>query len=291
MKYAAIDIGSNAVRLLFSTVQKNGRKIIVKKSDLIRVPVRLGGDVFSKGTISKKNEEKLLKAMTAFRNLIDIHAPEAYRACATSAMREAQNGAEIVKKIKKLANIKIEIVDGIEEAELICNNYSSQEQKGTVMFIDVGGGSTEISVFSGRSIKESQSFKLGTIRLLKNKEEISEWKRLKDFCGYIRAGYPDLAAIASGGNINKLVKLSGKSKKEISLKTLKEVYAELEAYSYEERISILGLKPDRADVIIPASQIFLAIMESTGLKKLHVPQIGLSDGIVIDLYQKSKQTH
>jgi exopolyphosphatase / guanosine-5'-triphosphate,3'-diphosphate pyrophosphatase len=288
LKFAAIDIGSNAVRLLFSTVQKTGRQVSVKKADLIRVPVRLGSDVFTKGTISKKNEERLIKAMIAYRNLIDIHQPESYRACATSAMREAANGDDIIKRIKKEAHIKIDIIDGLEEAKLICNNYYSQkDQHGHVMFIDVGGGSTEISVFSGRTIKESCSFKLGTIRLLNNKENAGEWIKLRNYCVKIKNKFEDFTVIASGGNINKLIKFAGKGKGgEFSYKKLQEVYTMLSQYTYEERIKILGLNADRADVIIPAALIFLSVMEGTGVKKLHVPQIGLADGIVIDLYQQ-----
>lgn len=291
MKFAAIDIGSNAVRLLFSNIDKSGRKLIAKKSDLIRVPVRLGSDVFEKGHITKKNEERLVKSMIAFRHLIDIHSPVAFRACATSAMREAGNGAEIVKRIRKEANIKIEIIEGGEEAKLICNNYhSQQEQKGNVLFIDVGGGSTELSIFSGRTIKESHSFKLGTIRLL-NHPQTTEFKRLREFCASIRNKYEDINAIASGGNINKLVKFTKKNKdNDISFKKLKEIHTMLSQYTYDERIQIFGLNPDRADVIVPACLIFTAVMEGVGLRQLHVPQVGLADGIVIDLFQRHQET-
>lgn len=289
MKFAAIDIGSNAIRLLFSTVRKEGKKIKVKKDDLIRVPVRLGADVFSKGQIGKRNEERLLKAMFAYRNLIDIHAPESYRACATSAMREAANGDQILKRIKKETGIKVEIISGIEEANLICNNYYSQTGvSGNVMFVDVGGGSTEISLFSGRTVKKTESFNLGTIRLLNNKDEAEEWNRLKEFCALITAKYDDISVIASGGNINKLVKFSGKKEKELSLKKLRETHAMLSSHTYLERMEKFGLNPDRADVIIPASVIFITIMEAAHLKKIMVPQIGLADGIIVDLYQKAE---
>lgn len=288
MKFAAIDIGSNAVRLLFSAVHPNGKKITVKKADLIRVPVRLGADVFSKGIISKRNEERLVKAMIAFKNLIEIHAPENFRACATSAMREATNGEQLIKRIRKETGIKVEIIDGIEEAGLVCNNYYSQtDHQGNVLFIDVGGGSTEVSVFSGRTVKKSCSFKLGTIRILNNKDDVTEWKKLKDFCSQINEKFENITAVASGGNINKLVKFSGKKADELSLKKLKEIYAMLSSYSYEERILKFGLNPDRADVIIPACLIFISVMEAASVRKLHVPQVGLSDGIIVDLYHKS----
>lgn len=292
MKFAAIDIGSNAVRLLFCNVYDDNGKISFKKAELIRVPIRLGEDSFLRGKISSKKVEKLVTAMKAFKNLIDVYDAVDYRACATSAMRDAENRYDIVERVRKEAGIKIEIVDGKTEADIIFSNHIEEhlDKSNNYLYIDIGGGSTEITLFSKNKAVVSQSFNVGTIRMLHNQIDKEYWSYFKTWVQEITQGYKPLIAIGSGGNINKLFKMTGrKPNKPIPTVKLKNLYEVLESYTYEERIQVFGLNPDRADVIIPASKILLSILKKADIEKIIIPQIGLSDGIVHQLYEKHKE--
>lgn len=292
MKFAAIDIGSNAIRLLFCNVFNGKSDPVFKKEELIRVPLRLGEDVFLKGKISEEKIEKLIKSMKAFKCLIDVHEAIDYRACATSAMRDAANGNEIIERVKKEAGITIEIIDGATEADIIYSNHIEQnlDPNGSYLYIDVGGGSTELTLFSKNKVMASRSFNIGTIRMLHNQVSKELWSEFKEYVKTIGKDYKPLMGIGSGGNINKLFAMSRKKQsKPIMYSKLKSIFEMLEAFTYEERVRQLGLKPDRADVIIPASKIFLTVMKNAEIEKLLVPQIGLSDGIVHLLYEKHKK--
>ena len=291
MKLAAIDIGSNAVRLLFCNVIAENGTTSFKKAELIRVPIRLGEDVFIKGKISARKEEKLITAMKAFRYLIDAYDAVDYRACATSAMRDADNRWDIVNRIRKEAGIKVEIIDGKTEADLIYANHIAEfmDKGNSYLYIDVGGGSTEITLFSKNKVVASQSFNIGTIRMLHQQVEKEYWNYFKKWIREVTDGYKPLMAIGSGGNINKVFKmLRKKENKPVAIGKLRSLFELMESYTYEERISIMGLNPDRADVIMPATRIFLTVMKNAGIEKIYVPQIGLSDGIVHELYEKQK---
>jgi|TARA_R110000868_G_scaffold126870_1_gene334185 exopolyphosphatase/guanosine-5'-triphosphate,3'-diphosphate pyrophosphatase len=287
-KYAAIDIGSNAMRLLVvNIVEQEGKETQFNKSSLVRVPIRLGQDAFTVGEISAENIDRMCDAMTAFNLLMKVHKVQDYRAFATSAMREAYNGKEVVELIQEKANIKIEIIDGKKEAAIIASTDLNHLLKldHTYLFVDVGGGSTEFTLFSNGKLVNSRSFKAGTVRLLNNMvcdvvwEEIEKWIRVNT------ADYEEISIIGSGGNINKLFKMSGKlQEKPLSYIYVNSQYAFLNSLSYEQRISELGLNPDRADVIIPAVRIYLNAMKWSGARQIYVPKIGLSDGIVKAMY-------
>jgi exopolyphosphatase/guanosine-5'-triphosphate,3'-diphosphate pyrophosphatase len=291
LKFAAIDIGSNAVRLLFCNVYDDDGKIILKKAELIRVPIRLGEDSFITGKISEEKTEKLVDAMNAFKNLIKVNEVVDYRACATSAMRDAENGKSVIERVFKETGVRIEIIDGKTEASILYSDHIQEklDRNTSYLYIDIGGGSTEISLFSkGKSIG-SQSFNIGTIRMLHNQIDKAYWTNFKNWIEDLTKNYKPLVAIGSGGNINKLFKMSGrKPNKMISTEKLKSLYAVLESYTYEERIKILGLNPDRADVIIPASKILLTILKKAGIENTIVPQTGLADGIIHQLYKSKK---
>lgn len=287
LKFAAIDIGSNAMRLLFVNVIENEDDAIFKKSSITRVPIRLGGDVFTKGKIGKEKKQKLLDAMIAFKHLMLVHDVTDYRACATSAMREASNGKEMVSLIKKQAGIDIEIIDGKTEAEIIYNNriidFLDTDQ--SYLYVDIGGGSTEITLFSNSIAITSKSFNIGTVRLLNELVEKKEFDYLKSWLKEIKEEYPNLIVIGSGGNVNKLLKMSRKKEgKVLPVKSLKRVYNFIKTYNYEDRIKVLGLNPDRADVIIPASDLLFKITKWSGANEIIVPKVGVADGIVKQLY-------
>ncbi len=291
-KLAAIDIGSNAIRLLIQNViEEPDKKTLFKKSSLIRVPVRLGQDSFTIGEISERNEERMTNTMKAFRLLMDVNGVEDYMACATSAVREANNGYEIVEKIYGASGVKIEVIDGKKEAAIIASTDLKQliQTDQSYLYIDVGGGSTELTLFAEGKIKLSKSFKIGTVRLLNNMVDESSWKSMEQ---WIRGNVQDngpMSIIGSGGNINKLHKMSGRKEGEsLSYIWLNSQYHFLQRMSYSDRITQLGLNPDRADVIIPAAKIFLSAAKWSGSKKIHVPKIGLSDGIIKTMYYSQK---
>uniref|UniRef100_UPI00404B6334 Ppx/GppA phosphatase family protein n=1 Tax=Gelidibacter sp. TaxID=2018083 RepID=UPI00404B6334 len=287
-QYAAIDIGSNAVRLLVSNIiEQKGKPTLFKKSSLVRVPIRLGADVFLNNQISKENELRLLDTMNAFRLLMQSHKVVAYKACATSAMREADNGNDIVKLIAKHSKIKIDIIDGEEEAAIIAatdlNSYIDSSK--TYLYVDVGGGSTEFTVIHQGETVASKSFKIGTVRLLNDIVNKEAWFDLEAWIKQHTKDYEKIDLIGSGGNINKIFKISGKpAGKPLTYFYLTSFYQMLQSYSYEERITELDLNQDRADVIIPATRIYLSAMKWSGARDIFVPKIGLSDGIIKSVY-------
>lgn len=293
--YAAIDIGSNAVRLLIKQVEENTEgKANFRKEMLLRVPLRLGFDVFAMGKISEEKEKNLMRLMKIFRHMMKIYDVKAFRACATSAMRDAQNGKDIIKRIKKKTGIEIEIIDGQEEAKTIYNNHNEymEDRNGNYMYVDVGGGSTEINLLSQGTLVCSRSYNIGTVRILNQAVTDAEWERLKNDMQELAASYEKTNIIGSGGNINKLYKLADKKdkrKQRITVDTLKKLHDELKALSVEERMEKYQLKPDRADVIVPAGDIFLNIAEWIHATHIYVPVIGLADGIIDELYVQHKQ--
>jgi len=287
-KFAAIDIGSNAMRLLITNiVEQEGKTAQFNKNSLVRVPIRLGQDSFTVGEISEENILRMIDAMTAFRLLMKVHKVEKYMAFATSAMREAYNGNEVVEIIKEKAGINIEIIDGKKEAVIIASTdlHHLLKSDKTYLYVDVGGGSTEFSLFSDGKIVISKSFKAGTVRLLNEMVRDVLWQEMERWIKINTKDYEEVTLIGSGGNINKLFKMSGKLQdKPLSYIYLNSQYAFLNSLSYEQRISELGLNPDRADVIIPATQIYLNAMKWSGARNIYVPKIGLSDGIVKAMY-------
>ena len=291
--YAAIDIGSNAVRLLIKEIKEEQGKAHFSKVLMLRVPLRLGFDVFDIGKISEKKEKNMIRLMKAFRHLMKIYDVKHCRACATSAMRDAKNGMDIIKQIEKKTGVHIDIIDGQEEAKIIYNNHVEhmEDQKGNYMYVDVGGGSTEINLLSEGQLVCSRSYNIGTVRMLNNAVKDSEWERLKNDLAELAKSYPQTNIIGSGGNINKLYRLADKKNKKkmtMQVSVLQEVHTRLKALSLEERMEQFGMKPDRADVIIPAGEIFLTIANIIGASYIHVPVIGLSDGIIDELYLQNK---
>ena len=289
-KYGAIDIGSNAVRLLVANViEEKGKEPKFKKSALVRVPIRLGADAFVSGEISDINIDRMIDAMKAFKLLMKVHGVEKYKACATSAMREATNKKKVVKKIHDKSGIEIDIINGAKEAEIISSTdlkdlINSDE---TYLYVDVGGGSTELTVFSRGQIINSKSFKIGTVRLINNSKEKNKkiFTKVEKWITENTNEYKRISLIGSGGNINKIFKMSGlDAGRPISYIYLNAQFEFLKKLSYQERISELSLNPDRADVIVPATKIYLSAMKWSGARRIFVPKIGLSDGIVKSLY-------
>lgn len=291
-KFAAIDIGSNAVRLLINNViEFPDGPTQFKKSSLVRVPVRLGQDSFTVGEISKQNASRIIDTMKSFKLLMRVHGVEMYMACATSAMREANNGNELVELIRQKAGVDIEIIDGKKEASIIASTdlYSLVDREKTYLYVDVGGGSTEFTIFDHGKIVESKSFKVGTVRLLNEMINKQTWLEIEKWITKATKKYKQIDIIGSGGNINKLFKMSASKPGEaLSYVYLNSQYQFLQELTYDQRVSELGLNPDRADVIIPAAQIYLNAFKWSGAKKLHVPKIGLSDGIIKMLYNQQK---
>jgi len=294
MLFASIDIGTNAVRLLFANVFPQNGQINAEKASLIRIPIRLGDDVFSINRISEKKVNNLLKTMSAFKLLIDVYQPLAYEACATAAMREAANSDEVVARIKKETGINIKVITGIEEADIVTasNHVMLKEQFKYKMYVDVGGGSTEISLLENRKIIESKSFKIGTIRYLNEKIEEKEWDKMKSWLQEFKDDFGKIYLIGSGGNINKLSKMYGnKDGNMINMEELIKAYENLNKYSLKDRIEKLGLRPDRADVIVPAAIIFIKIMNWSKTDFVYVPKIGLADGLIYQIYDEYIKTH
>lgn len=291
-KFAGIDIGSNAVRLLIhNVIEFPDKETQFKKSDLIRVPVRLGQDVFTVAKISDQNVQRMVETMKAYFHLMRVHGVEKYMGCATSAMREASNGEEVASLIREQAGINIEIIDGKKEAAIIASTDLHQviEKDKNYLYVDVGGGSTEFTIFSNGKIVTSRSCKIGTVRLLNEMVDDSAWKNIEAWVREQTKDFKKIAIIGSGGNINKLFKMSGrKPGTPLSYIYLNAQYQFLQELSYDERISELGLNPDRADVIIPATRIYLNACKWSGAKKIHVPKIGLADGIVKLLYNEEQ---
>ena len=293
LNYAAIDIGSNAVRLLIKSIDREAvQEKKIKKVMMLRVPLRLGFDVFSIGELSEKKADKLRRLMKAFRQLMKIYDVDDYRACATSAMRDARNGRTIIKKIEKDTGIRIEIIDGQEEARMIYNNHIEcmEDRLGNYMYVDVGGGSTEINLLTNGELVWSVSYNIGTVRMLSNAVKEGTWQQMEEELMKVTEGVAAINIIGSGGNINKLFRLADKKDKKLQrlpVSSLQTVYDVLKPLTPEERVEAFSLKQDRADVIVPAAEIFLKIAEVVHAEYIYVPVIGLSDGIIDNLYAKS----
>lgn len=291
MKFAAIDIGSNAIRLLIEEVHLDGKNYHIEKVSLTRVPVRLGEDVFKTGEISEEKIRQLVKTMRAFWYLMDVHKIEIFRACATSAMREAGNRKEVLNRIHKEANIKIELLSGEEEANLIFSNYFAQNlnQNANYLYIDVGGGSTELTLIKkGKKIK-GESFDIGTVRMLTGAVKKGTWEKVKKWIESEKIKHEKLVAIGTGGNINTVFKIQGKKPNEtISAEEIQLQYDQLNSFTLDQRIVKMRLRPDRADVILPACEIYIKLMGYASIKDMLVPKIGLADGIILDIFEKWK---
>ena len=294
-KYAEIDIGSNAIRLLIATVNLfEDFAPVFKKTSLVRVPIRLGQDVFTKGEISEYNLDRMVKTMKSYQHLMDVHEVLDYKAYATSAMRDASNGAFASKKIKKETNINIEIIDGSHEAAIIAMTdlHSIIDQNKVYLYVDVGGGSTEFTLFANGQAIASRSFKIGTVRLLNDMVKSSLWLEAEQWVKEVSAPYNRIELIGSGGNINNIFKNSGKAYgKPLSYFYMASYYEKLQSYTYEERMYYLALNQDRADVIIPACRIYLRAMKWSEAKNIHVPKIGLTDGIIKSIYNSKIQNN
>jgi exopolyphosphatase/guanosine-5'-triphosphate,3'-diphosphate pyrophosphatase len=291
MKLAAIDIGSNAIRLLIEEVRHFNGQMRIDKVSLTRVPVRLGEDVFSTGRVSEERIRQLVKTMRAFWYIMDVHQVEMFRACATSAMREAKNRKAVLEAVEREANFKIEILSGEEEANLIFSNYFAQNlnNKQSYLFIDVGGGSTELTLIKNGKRVTSESFNLGTVRALSGGNEKGTWKAVEKWIAANGDRSGKLTAIGTGGNVNTLFKLQGKKPNEpLNSLEVKNLHNQLSSVSLDERIFHYKLRPDRADVIIPACEIYLRIMELSGIKNMLVPKIGLSDGMILHMAEQLK---
>jgi exopolyphosphatase/guanosine-5'-triphosphate,3'-diphosphate pyrophosphatase len=289
MLFAAIDIGSNAVRLYFANVFFPKELPVVEKASLIRLPLRLGEDVFTTGKISEERILKLLETLKAFKILIDVYNPLDYIACATSAMREAKNRVEIVKRIYSGTGIDVKIIGGIEEARIVCaaNNIITSREYELSMYVDVGGGSTEISILRNHELIATNSFKIGTLRILSGADHTEEWERLQLWLMNFENNFGNIYLIGSGGNINKLCKLySQKGSNKLTLEEMEKGYRQLKSKTLKQRIEEMGLRPDRADVIVPAVEIFLLIMKTIRSENIYVPRIGLSDGLIYTVYNK-----
>lgn len=287
MVFAAIDIGSNAIRLLFSRVFIVDGKPHFTKEELIRMPIRLGEDVFLHGKISDAKADRLITALRGYSELIKAYGVINYRAVATSAMRDASNGNEIITRVKAETGMSVDIIDGKNEAAMVFSNHIEEllNPKHAYLYIDVGGGSTELTLYYDNKVIAAKSFNIGTVRMLLDKTGKDEWEEMKAWLKRNTVGIHPLFGIGSGGNINKIFKLSGKKEtKHLSYERLKGIYEMLCSYTYQERIERLDLKPDRADVIIPAAKIFLTVMKNADIEKVFVPQVGLSDGLVHQLY-------
>lgn len=289
MKFAAIDIGSNAIRFQVSTVLDNAPTLLFKKLEYIRFPLRLGHDVFSTGRISEKSIVKFIKLMRAFRLLIELYEVTDYMFCATSAMREAENGVELVTRVKDEMGITIEIIDGNREAELINRAISSYLAHKTYLHIDVGGGSTELNLYvKGEKIK-TRSFKIGSVRVLEHTDSPLIWADMEKWVKEnVKRTYGKVTAVGTGGNMTKIFDLAlMKAGKTISLRKVKEIRSMIESHSIDDRIYKLQMNPDRADVIIPASNIYIKVMEWAKATSILVPEVGLKDGVMLFLYEKN----
>lgn len=289
MKFGAIDIGSNAIRLLFVNVYETKTGPVFHKDELVRVPVRLGEESFSAGKFSEEKITLVVKTMIAMKHLIDIHNVLAFRACATSAMRDASNSAEVLQRVFDATGIVIEVISGDEEARTILQyplQQSHIDAQGFYYYIDVGGGSTELAIIGKGKLIQNHSFNIGTLRLLNNQVTDADWKEMLKWIQNNRPQNVNLSAIGVGGNINKIMKMYGKPGKLFITQTiLKRVLTYIEGLSMAERIRDLGLKPDRADVIVPALRIHINVLKWAGIEKIFVPKQGLSDGIITQLYQ------
>lgn len=290
MKLAAIDIGSNAARLLISEVTiGNDGKPLFTKLNLVRVPLRLGFDVFEKGEISKPRVGMIIQTMKAYSHLINVYNVEHVKACATSAMRDAANANDIIRKVKLETGIEIKVITGDDEASFIYENHIAEnlDKEHAYLYIDVGGGSTELTFIADGKLRYKESFNIGTIRLLKSMVTEAHWDEMRDHLKTNTKSKLPLIAIGSGGNINKIFSISKKKDgKPLQLELLKDYYKELSSVTLEERIRIYKMREDRADVIVPALQIYINVMRWADINEIYVPKIGLADGLIQNLYEE-----
>lgn len=297
MKLGAIDIGSNAARLLITEVEENGKgNPSFNKLNLVRVPLRLGFDVFETGDIPKTKINKIVETIKAYKHLLNIYEVQYLKACATSAMRDARNAEDIIRKVKMETGIEIRVISGDEEASFIYENHIAENlaKDHSYLYIDVGGGSTELTFFNEGKLIFKESFNIGTIRLLKGLVNDSHWNEMKDYIKLATKGKSDVIAIGSGGNINKVFSLSKKKEgKPLALELLRDYHKELSSFTLAERMKQYKLREDRADVILPALQIYINVMRWAGIEEIYVPKIGLADGLVHMLYDevKNKKLH
>jgi exopolyphosphatase / guanosine-5'-triphosphate,3'-diphosphate pyrophosphatase len=291
LRLAAIDIGSNAARLLITDIFVENGKPLFNKINLVRVPLRLGFDVFEKKEISEERLEMIFSTMKAYRHLLDAYGVKHCKAAATSAMRDASNSKYIIEEVKKETGIEIEVISGDAEASLIYENHIAEnlDKDHSYLYIDVGGGSTELTFFSDGKLVFKQSFNIGTIRLLKNQVIEQHWAELKEFIRDKTKGYKKITAIGSGGNINKMFSMSKRKEgKPLSLDMLKEYHKDFGSVSVKERMRIYNLREDRADVLVPALLIYINVMRWADIDEIYVPKIGLADGLIQHLYEELK---
>ncbi len=289
MKLAAIDIGSNAIRFQISSILDTGPKVLFKKMEYIRFPLRLGHDVFSDGKLGKKSIEKFKKLMLAYKLLLELYEADDYMICATSAMRESKNGRELVRQVQNEIGITINIIDGQQEAELINKAIASYLTDKTYLHIDVGGGSTELNLYVNGKKISTKSFKVGSVRVLEHHDSPKSWEDMQAWIKEnVKKKYGTVTAVGTGGNISKIFELAklepGKS---LSLSRIKDIRKMVSALSMEQRIYELQMNPDRADVIIPASNIYIQVMEWASSKAIIVPEVGLKDGMILQLFEKN----
>tara|TARA_B110000008_G_scaffold252358_1_gene266906 strand:+ start:3734 stop:4621 length:888 start_codon:yes stop_codon:yes gene_type:complete len=284
IKYATIDVGSNAIRLLISNIYFHDSELFSTKNSLVRVPIRLGQDAFKNGKISKKNISRLLDSMKSFKLLMKVHNVDKYLAYATSALRSSSNGKKIIDLIKENSNIKIEIISGTKEARLITNNPAFSTKSKTFCFIDVGGGSTELTLIKNNIVLISKSFKIGGVRLINNLVDKSTWNKFGNWIENNLSDKRNIEVVALGGNINKIFKLSGnKIGEPLSINLINSTINDLEKMSFFNKMITLKLNPDRVDVIVPAGKIYQFVLNKMDVKEITVPKIGLADGMVHEL--------
>ena len=292
MRLAAIDIGSNAARLLISDVTINNGKAEFNKINLVRVPLRLGFDVFEKKEISPEKTTMILHTVRAYQHLCQAYEVDYIKAAATSAMRDASNAGAIIDQVKKETGILIEVISGGSEAKLIYENHIAEnlDKEHAYLYIDVGGGSTELTFFAGNDLVFSSSFNIGTIRLLKNQVTVGQWDGMKEYIKRETRNYlNNIIAIGSGGNINKIFSISKRKEgKPLQIELLKDYYKEFSSFSLEDRMRLYKLREDRADVIVPALQIYINVMRWANAAEIYVPKIGLADGLIQHLYADLK---
>jgi exopolyphosphatase/guanosine-5'-triphosphate,3'-diphosphate pyrophosphatase len=289
MKFAAIDIGSNAARMQISSVLQHTQSISFKKIEYVRFPLRLGLEVFKQGKISAEKEEQIIKLLKAYKLLMDLHQVDDYLMMATSAMREAQNGKDIAQRVKQEIGMDLQIISGDEESEVVNKGLLRVLDDKNYLHIDVGGGSTEITLFSQKKALFSKSFEIGSVRLLEKAVPEKTWKEMQSWVEKnIKDAVPKLTAVGVGGNINKILELSKRKSKSLTIKDIEEVIETLSKYSIEELINEWGLNPDRADIIAPASNVYLSVMKWAKIKEIIVPGLGLKDGIMEILAEKHK---
>lgn len=284
--FAALDAGSNAIRLLFARVFRDGDRLETVKESMFRMPLRLGADVFRDGRIGDDAAARLLDTLAAYALLVRAYRPVAFRACATSAMRQAENGPELAAAVRERTGLELELIDGSEEARILYANHVSVilPEGQAALFVDVGGGSTEITVIRDHEVLAQRSFPIGTVRLLNGKVPDSAWDAMKSWLRKRARPHGPLQAVGSGGNINKIFNLTGLKKDQpVSAPLIEHVALTIEPYDLEGRIRVLGLRPDRADVILPAARIYLSVMKWSRASLIHVPQFGLADGLVREL--------